>query len=259
MYSFSKLYITLTLVFPYHINCDLQHSRFSNSGEKDLTGWTSDAIFDRHNYSRVRCGILCLEDQCCEKFLYSASTRRCIGLHFMDFYSSSFENSVLTMYEGMKAYQKGCEIGWFEFKGHCYIQVQGRYTWDEAKNECEKMCSYLVEIDSQDENDFLTTTIINKDNCGTETDYKCSSWTGGNDIDMEGGYVWDHSYTDLNFTNWSPQEPSEVNPDSALSRDCIDIKRSGFWVDRPCSTLNSFVCEKFSEDFGDFKVDFDMK
>lgn len=107
MYSFSKLYITLTLVFPYHINCDLQHSRFSNSGEEDLTGWTSDAIFDRHNYSRVRCGILCLEDQCCEKFLYSASTRRCIGLHFMDFYSSSFENSVLTMYEGMKAYQKG--------------------------------------------------------------------------------------------------------------------------------------------------------
>lgn len=97
------------------------------------------------------------------------------------------------------------------------------------------------------------------DNCGTETDYKCSSWTGGNDIEMEGGYVWDHSNTDLNFTNWSPQEPSEVNPDSALSRDCIDIKRSGFWVDRPCSTLNSFVCEKFSEDFSDFKVDFDMK
>lgn len=30
------------------------------------------------------------------------------------------------------------------------------------QNECEKMCSYLVEIDSQDENDFLTTTIINK-------------------------------------------------------------------------------------------------
>lgn len=107
MYSFSKLYITLTLVFPYHINCDLQHSRFSNSGEEDLTGWTSDAIFGRHNYSRVRCGILCLEDQCCEKFLYSASTRRCIGLHFMNFYSSSFVNSVFTMYEGMTAYQKG--------------------------------------------------------------------------------------------------------------------------------------------------------
>lgn len=107
MYSFSKLYITLTLVFPYHINCALQHSHFSNSGEEDLTGWTYDAIFDRHNYSRVRCAILCLEDQCCEKFLYSASTRRCIGLHFMNFYSSSFVNSVFTMYEGMTAYQKG--------------------------------------------------------------------------------------------------------------------------------------------------------
>lgn len=27
----------------------------------------------------------------------------------------------------------GCETNWFEFKGHCYIQVQGQYTWNEAK------------------------------------------------------------------------------------------------------------------------------
>lgn len=86
------------------------------------------------------------------------------------------------------------------------------------------------------------------ENCGTDKDYKCSSWTGGNAIKFEGAYVWDHSLTDLNFTNWSPQEPTEVNPDSGVSRDCIDIKRSGFWVNQPCSILNSFVCEKFSED-----------
>lgn len=30
------------------------------------------------------------------------------------------------------------------------------------QTECERMCSHLVEIDSQDENDFLTKTIINK-------------------------------------------------------------------------------------------------
>lgn len=27
----------------------------------------------------------------------------------------------------------GCETNWFEFRGHCYTQVQGQYTWDEAK------------------------------------------------------------------------------------------------------------------------------
>lgn len=30
------------------------------------------------------------------------------------------------------------------------------------QNECEKMCFYLVEIDFQDENDFLIMIIINK-------------------------------------------------------------------------------------------------
>lgn len=76
---------------------------FSNKDDDELTG----EIFDRQDYSRVRCGILCLEDQCCEEFLYSASTRRCIGRHFMWFSSSSSDNAVYTTYEGMTSYKKG--------------------------------------------------------------------------------------------------------------------------------------------------------
>lgn len=80
-------------------------------------------------------------------------------------------------------------------------------------------------------NDFLVVMFFFLDNCGIEMDYKCFFWIGGNDIEMEGGYVWDYLYIDLNFINWFLQEFNEVNLDSVFLRDCIDIKRFGFWVD----------------------------
>lgn len=106
MYAFVKFSSAFILMMPYSIYGDVRHNFFSNQDDDELTGEIF-AIFDRQNYSRVRCGILCLEDQCCEGFLYSASTRRCIGRHFMWFSSSSSDNSVYTMYEGMTSYKKG--------------------------------------------------------------------------------------------------------------------------------------------------------
>lgn len=79
--------------------------------------------------------------------------------------------------------------------------------------------------------------------CGTDP-FVCTAWTGCNDRDKEGQYRWDHSKTLLNFSNWLPGEPSLLSPSQALDRDCIDILRSGLWNDRPCSFLNSVVCEK---------------
>lgn len=100
-----------------------------------------------------------------------------------------------------------------------------------------KLCIHVSII-----HDFLV------DNCGTYEFENCTSWTGGNDIETEGSYKWDHSNTNIHFTNWHPTEPSNLIPDEALTRDCIDILRTGLWNDRPCSYLNSFICEKFSDE-----------
>ncbi|XP_065933678.1 uncharacterized protein [Magallana gigas] len=242
--------LSLILIFMVQhsiLNGDERHNQFSNQGEDEPAG-DIFAIFDRQDYSRVRCGILCLDDQCCEEFLYSASTRRCIGRHFMWFSSSSSDNAAYTTYEGMTSYKKGCETGWLEFKGHCYIEGQSLATWNDANLQCKKMCSHLVEIDSQDENDWLTMTMLKKENCGTYEYENCTSWTGGNDIQTEGSYMWDHSNTNINYTNWHPDEPSLIFPNDTLTRDCIDLLRTGLWNDRPCSYLNSFICEKFSDE-----------
>lgn len=107
--NMQDLMLSLILIFMVQhsiLNGDERHNQFSNQGEDEPTGAVF-AIFDRQDFSRVRCGILCLDDQCCEEFLYSASTRRCIGRHVMWFSSSSSDNAVYTTYEGMTSYKKG--------------------------------------------------------------------------------------------------------------------------------------------------------
>ena len=81
-------------------------------------------------------------------------------------------------------------------------------------------------------------------NCFSHTYEDCTAWTGLNDLDIEGTYVWDHSNASLTFTNWHGREPSPIGLDQAQTRDCIDILRGGGWNDRPCSYLNWFICEK---------------
>lgn len=80
--------------------------------------------------------------------------------------------------------------------------------------------------------------------CGADEFFSCTSWIGGNDMNVEGSYVWDHSNTSLVYTNWHPQEPSLLHPSDASTRDCIDLLRSGRWNDRPCLYSNTFICEK---------------
>lgn len=79
------------------------------------------------------------------------------------------------------------------------------------------------------------------DSCSSFALRICSAWTGGNDIDTEGQFVWDHSNTTIGFYNWSPNNPTKLYLNI---QDCIDIYRNGEWNDRHCSHFNPFICEK---------------
>ena len=96
----------------------------------------------------------------------------------------------------------------------------------------------LSNIETQKFKHFITV------NCPAMKRADCTAWTGLNDIDIEGTYVWEHSKAPLTFSNWHPKEPSVDNPNRALTRDCIDILREGIWNDRQCSHLNWVICEK---------------
>lgn len=80
--------------------------------------------------------------------------------------------------------------------------------------------------------------------CSEKMKLTCTAWTGGNDLYIEGQYVWGNSNTSMVLTNWNTNEPSLLIPQEAPSRDCVDLLRNGKWNDRPCWYLNPFICEK---------------
>lgn len=114
------------------------------------------------------------------------------------------------------------------FYGKCSAESKTNKQTKTQKKTCRKTCHL-----------FYTNSISDHMTCNT--DYQCSAWTGLNDIDTEGRYVWDHSNAIALFTNWYPGEPRDIED---LTRDCIDMLRNGQWNDRPCSSLRSFICEK---------------
>ncbi|XP_062611197.1 collectin-10-like [Saccostrea cucullata] len=95
-----------------------------------------------------------------------------------------------------------------------------------------------------EESEWLATTFLVKNTCPSDLFADCTAWTGGNDLEVEGQYCWNDSNMTMTFTYWNPNEPSIIQPTQAYTRDCIDLLKTAKWNDRPCSFLNSFICEK---------------
>ncbi|XP_078338868.1 C-type lectin mosGCTL-1-like [Crassostrea virginica] len=63
--------------------------------------------------------------------------------------------------------------------------------------------SYVVEVQSEAENDWLIT--LTSTHCGDPYEY----WLNGNETDDSGSFMWIDSQTQTTYTNWytNPQEP----------------------------------------------------
>lgn len=89
---------------------------------------SSLSMFDLEEVSLVKCGSLCLLNQCCKEFLYSRHNQRCIGVHFADFQSTSAIISLaFSSFEGMLAYQKGTSVFLLFFKTTFSVWLNGTF------------------------------------------------------------------------------------------------------------------------------------
>ncbi|XP_052694053.1 lectin BRA-3-like [Crassostrea angulata] len=225
--------------FFFSVHC-LQRQFLYSRLDKQVAN-SSLAVFLSGASSLAHCAGHCLVDEYCVEILYSETSQRCIGLHCVQKGSSSYQYVVL---ESLQCLHYEKDINWVEHSGHYYFYGEEELTWAVAKLECQKLCAYLVEIETQEESEWLAATFIMKESCPPNVYTTCSAWTGGNDLDSEGQYVWDHSNTTIGFSYWQPTEPSLGAPDKAAVRDCIDVFRNGKWNDRVCTHLKPFICEK---------------
>eukprot|EP00091_Calanus_sinicus_P021995 TRINITY_DN6763_c0_g1_i2.p1 TRINITY_DN6763_c0_g1~~TRINITY_DN6763_c0_g1_i2.p1 ORF type:complete len:155 (-),score=17.92 TRINITY_DN6763_c0_g1_i2:114-578(-) len=143
------------------------------------------------------------------------------------------------IYSGSIKADKGCGDGWTEFGSHCYRYFGGALSWHAAQARCEAEGSNLVSIHSQEEKQFLATLYSSNDK---------DVWIGGNDIDIEGSWVWTDG-SDWDYSSWVDGEPSNCcgTPNTCCGgENCleIDIPRKANLNDVPCKNPKTFICKK---------------
>ena len=99
-------------------------------------------------------------------------------------------------------------------------------TWEEAEAYANHYGGHLVEINNQDENDFLHQT------------YGVGFWIGLNDLNSEGVYVWSTGRTlyETGYENWHDGEvlPPQPNNFSFYEQDYVWFHpdMNGDWDDQ---------------------------
>ena len=139
-----------------------------------------------------------------------------------------------------------CPEGWTSLTGGCYKFLTEKLTWVEAKEECEKLLGWLIEIVSEEQNDA-----IYKEGLRQKIDW---AWIGLSDTAKEGEWVWT-SGKKATFLNWAPKQPSNTNW-GKVTEDCAAISLRAKtppgqpwdavkkWNDGPCNKYGgAAICQ----------------
>ncbi|XP_062568856.1 uncharacterized protein LOC134230999, partial [Saccostrea cucullata] len=157
-----------------------------------------DAVFYDSLLSLHHCGSLTLCfamcGQNCHCLGYNSLTKRC------HLYKSCDSVTITDNETGWRYYNSKLEgEGWLLYEMHYYLQIKNRVTWPNAKDDCERQGAYLVTIDTEEENKWLTETFLPV------------SGPGANDIEQEGKFVWTGNNRNVtSYSNWYPSEPDNA-------------------------------------------------
>jgi len=111
-----------------------------------------------------------------------------------------------------------------EFDGHTYKFIPTKKSWTKAKTESEKLGGYLVCINSEREQKFLTdlVTIDNK---------VLPTWIGLTDEQSEGEFRWVNGEA-VQYQNWLPNQPDNIDHyGSKQNYVWLGYKNSSQWDD----------------------------
>ena len=123
-------------------------------------------------------------------------------------------------------YEQGiAEIPFVQFGDSAYVLVEGP-SWEEAQANAEKLGGNLVTINSQEENDFLST--FDNGNASDATNWK---WIGFTDEEDEGTWKWS-SGEEATFEGWTGPQPDDNHSSGINSPNGQDFAKI-LWGDNP--------------------------
>ena len=133
-----------------------------------------------------------------------------------------------------------CDIGWSSFDGHCYLVVRVEKPWDDALAYCQNRDSYLLEITTDEELEFVDVELIR--------DYRKSFWVGATNREHFWEFVYQHSKERVPEMYWRPGQPDNYRDGLQcvyMWRRLGEAQYRNFKLnDLPCDYEFYFVCEK---------------
>lgn len=120
----------------------------------------------------------------------------------------------------------------------CFIVDAAETTWSDARARCQRLGAGwdLATLRDAEDNQFVATL------AGIE------AWVGATDQTREGTWVWAPDDTaffvvggsdaSAGFTNWSPDEPNDLD-----DSDCLRVLATGLWADWDCDGVKGRVCQ----------------
>ncbi|KAJ8019713.1 Snaclec coagulation factor IX/factor X-binding protein subunit B [Holothuria leucospilota] len=133
---------------------------------------------------------------------------------------------------------EGCKSGWSAYNNSCYLFVQTKKRWEDAKSECfsHNSDAHLVFIESDTENDFVIHLIQSGLNA---TDGSSDVWLGLTYDWNKEIWKWDNTAADI------PKEGPRAVEIGSSPEECVRIQTSNNlkWNDKECSESYFFICE----------------
>ena len=126
-----------------------------------------------------------------------------------------------------------CKSPWTSLSTGCYLFQDWNSTWYESRRECKQSGGFLVEIDSEEEQNALMNEITTR---GWDGETHFGFWIGLTDIFHDGTWVWDNLGRPLNFSFWANGEPNNWNGIQHCA--AINLRwADGRWDDVGCEAV----------------------
>ncbi|CAG5124378.1 unnamed protein product, partial [Candidula unifasciata] len=128
----------------------------------------------------------------------------------------------------------GCN-DWDQLGNSCYLISQEYVIWLDALLKCHELGGMCAEIDSQEEQDFISGQMKAKN---VE-----AVWLGGFKTT---DWLWISSFAEINkgYTSWGEGQPDNFEGKEGCLSMSMSMSTRYTWNDVDCMTEYQFVCEK---------------
>ncbi|CAG2208642.1 unnamed protein product [Mytilus edulis] len=195
--------------------------------------FTASPLIEVNSNVLKSCTAFCGRTEKCSFFVYNWNTKTCSLYEKRDFTSQIVSTSdKTTLYYDVSSSTSNCPSGWYYSSTlqTCYFISTDRVTWDDSKQQCWDMESYLSEVKSYNEWFYLQDKI--------QTLHGKNSWIGvRRSIDFKYDARNNSSPYDIVYTNWATGYPTGLD-DCTLLR----LTEAYKWKNSDCGQLRYFSC-----------------